>query len=196
MLRVAVTGGMACGKSLAGACLGRQGFAVCETDDLAHRLMAPGQPVFRTLVARFGLGIVGEDGCIDRRVLGKRVFDQPNELAELNAFVHPHVVSGWQAWLADREKVCSAAAVIVPLLYEIGQGGGWDAVVCVAAPREDQIRRLKARGLSQVEALQRINAQMPLQCKAGLADYVVINTGAERALEEQITRIAEMILER
>jgi len=197
MLRVAVTGGIACGKSLVGSCLGRMGFAVCEADELAHRVMLPGQPAFDAVVARFGKGIVGADGRIERKVLGRLVFGCPESLAALNAAVHPHVIAAWGKWLDELDRrALPAAAVVAPLLYESGRGAGWDAVICVASPRREQLRRLTERGLSEAEAVLRIEAQMPLDRKVGLADYVVANTGALAALEDQVTMVANAILKR
>jgi dephospho-CoA kinase len=196
MLRVAVTGGIACGKSLVGSCLGRQGFAVCEADELAHRAMAPGRPAFDKVVGLFGPGILGPDGRIDRGALGRLVFGRREKLAALNAAVHPHVIAAWRRWLEEQPGNTAAAAIVAPLLYEAGQGGGWDGVICVASPRREQLRRLKERGLSAAEALLRIEAQMPLDRKVGLADYVVVNTGAQEALEDQVRRVADSILKR
>ena len=195
-MRVAVTGGIACGKSLVGACLGRQGFAVCEADELAHLAMEPGRPAFADVVAHFGSGILGADGLIDRNALGRRVFGCREDLDVLNAAVHPHVIAAWQNWLKECGKEFAAAAVIVPLLYEAQQGVAWDAVICVAAPQRDQLRRLRERGLSGDEALLRIESQLPLARKVELADYVVVNTGAEAALEKQVTMVAKAILKR
>ncbi len=169
---------------------------MCEADELAHEEMGPGKQAYREIVAHFGPTFAGEDGRLDRRRLGRRVFGCPEELARLNAILHPRVIDGWRRWLDKRENDSSMAAVIVPLLYEAEQGAGWDAVICLVAPRADQMRRLKERGLSEEESLARLRVQMSQRGKMDLADYVVVNTGAEEALREQLKRVMQSIVER
>jgi len=203
MVRVVVTGGIACGKSLVGSFLAERGVPVCDTDELAHTLMRVGESAYDAVVERFGSGILQPDGEIDRRALGRRVFGSVEERAVLDAIVHPLVIASWRDWLAEVEAAAAGsgtrravAAVIVPLLFEVGQGDGWDAVLCVASSRQIQMERLRARGFSDVEASQRINAQMPTEEKVKKADYVLINNGDVAALEKQTARVLAGILER
>ena len=196
MLRVAVTGGIACGKSLVGEFLSSEGIPVCEADELARDQMRPGRPVYHRVVQAFGAGILAGDGTIDRPRLARRVFSRPGERARLNALVHPAVFRELRKWLAGRGGNCRAAAVIVPLLYEVGEGGGWDAVVCVTASDPVRIRRMRDRGWSEPEARQRMRAQMDVERKAERADYVMVNNGTEELLREQLRRVLGLILER
>ena len=194
MFRLAVTGGIACGKSLVGRILSREGVSVCEADRLAHELMVPGTVVYRGVLDAFGGGILGPEGEVDRSVLGKRVFSDPASLRRLNRLVHPHVVSAWRAWL-DTVDSDRPAAVIVPLLYEIGVERGWDAVLCVASAETVQRRRLAQRGLTEAEIDQRLAAQMPLMEKMLKADFVVVNDGSEDLLNRQTVRVLRRLME-
>mgnify|MGYP001605868741 CR=1 FL=1 len=197
MLRIAVTGGLACGKSVVGRYLAEADLAVCDADDMAHDLIARGRRAYEEIVAVFGRDILGNDGEIDRRRLGARVFSNPAELEILNRIVHPDVKKRWVKWLESRRKDgCRAAAVIVPLLYEAGEGAGWDAVVCVAASENTQIQRLLERGLSRQDIEQRIGAQMPIAEKVKLADYVIVNEGTMDLLKRQVEIVVENIMEK
>lgn len=209
MVRIAVTGGIACGKSLVGSFLADAGIAVCEADALAHALMEPGMPAFGEIVRTFGRNILGADGSIDRHLLANRVFSDLRELAGLNAIVHPEVKKSWEKWLAERKTESEenrtsesrtpkyrAAAVIIPLLYETDGAEDWDTVVCVSASEEMQMRRLGDRGILEPEARKRIAAQMAVCDKASLADYVIVNEGTKELLREQTMKIRQSILEK
>jgi dephospho-CoA kinase len=197
MLRIVITGGIACGKSLVASFLTGKGVAVCDSDDVARSLMQPGQDVFEKVVSTFGDDIVADDGAIDRAKLAQRVFGDRSQLSVLNGLVHPEVKRAWRAWLQDCEKQgCAAAAVVVPLLYEVGEEKGWDAIVCVGARQETQLERLKGRGMSIEEAEKRIRAQMKVATKMGLADYVIHNDGTEDLLKQQTMKVIGNILEK
>jgi dephospho-CoA kinase len=196
MTRIAVTGGIGCGKSLVGSMLQDEGLEVCEADGLAHQVMVPGNEVYRKVVEVFGRDILCRDGQIDRQKLGARVFSHPDELKALNSLVHPAVKKAWLAWMEKREhEGCKIAAVIVPLLYEAGEGRGWDAVMCVNSSGRSQVERLKARGLTEGEIRRRIAAQMPSEEKVKLSDYVVINEGPAEFTKQQVRRIVGHIRE-
>ena len=188
MLRVGLTGGIACGKSLAGAALRVLNVPVCDADDLAREAVAPGEAAYKAIVERFGPAYLAEDGTLDRAALGRRVFSDEAQRAALNAIVHPEVMRRLAAWLKAQASAPMAVG-IVPLLYEIGDEGRWDRVVCVAAPTGEQRRRLRARGLSEAEALARIEAQWPLAVKMERADCVLFNNGAPEWLERQVVEM-------
>lgn len=197
MVRFSITGGIACGKSLVGAFMRNQGVDVCEADDLARRLMEPGGGAYELVIRSFGSGIMDADGRIDRQRLGALVFADEGERMRLNAIVHPLVRQAWRAWMDERATMrCRAAAVIVPLLYEIGEGAGWDAVVCVCAGPSVQRARLLERGLTEDGAYQRVAAQMTQAEKAERSDYVIVNDGTREVLQEQTKRVLESILEK
>jgi dephospho-CoA kinase len=194
MITIAVTGGIACGKSTVGDFLRGAGVAVCDADDLAHAAMLPGGGVFAGVVQTFGDGVVGADGRIDRRALGDIVFASESARRQLNALVHPDVKRRWLAWLAKQRA--EAAAVIVPLLFEEGLEKPWDVTVCVVASRRLQLARLLERGLGRAAAAARIAAMMPLNEKVRLADYVLVNEGSRDVLKRQTERMLRRILEK
>lgn len=193
MLKVAVTGGVACGKSLVGASLAKAGLPVCDTDHLAHELMARGSPVYRRVREAFGEGILGAGGEIDRPALGDIVFADPPKLQALNAIVHPEVRKAWKEWM--RAVGGPAAVVIIPLLYEVGDESHWNVVVCVASPWREQRARLRERGISESKARAIIASQMPVEEKMRRADCVIFNCGTLSLLEEQTERVRKRILE-
>ncbi len=196
MLRLAVTGGIACGKSLVGSFLQAEAVPVCDADDLAHKTMEPGSSTYQEVLNAFGQGILGQDKKIDRAILGAEVFSDINRLACLNAIVHPVVRQAWQSWLDDQGPTVQAAAVIIPLFFEIGEERQkWDAIVCVGAGREDQRRRLRDRGLSDSEADARIASQASLQEKMEKSDYVVFNGSSVDALKKQTLMLLRALLE-
>jgi len=197
MLKIAVTGGIACGKSLVGSFLSEEGMAVCDADDLAHSVMASGNAVYGEVVGFFGNGILGSDAGIDRQKLAARVFSNSQELAALNAIVHPAVKKAWLDWLDRMAKSGGRfGVVLVPLLYEADEGAGWDAVICVSAPEEMQLQRLIERGLSRRDAGIRISAQAGLSEKMRLADYVIMNDGTKDLLKQQVKKVVGYIMEK
>lgn len=188
-----ITGGIACGKTETGRILSSAGFAVLDSDFVAHELMAKGQPVYAAVVEHFGTAILAENGEIDRIRLGKIVFEKDSEREALNRLVHPAVIEVAQQWMAGRRKENRDAAVLVPLLFEVGWTDGWDAVVCVTAPEKQIFQRLEKRGLSIEEARRRIAAQMPLKEKASQAEFTVENGGSMEALQRRIMELVEQI---
>jgi dephospho-CoA kinase len=191
-LLLGVTGGIACGKSEVGRILDEAGFSVLDTDYLAHKLMQSGEAVFNAVVERFGTEILTEKGEIDRAVLGEIVFADPDAREDLNALVHPAVIEGVKAW-ADKQD--QDAAVLIPLLFEVGWTEGWDAVVCVASDRETIVDRLRQRGLDRAAAEKRIEAQMPLSEKVARADFMIENNASLDALRVETLSLVDRIRE-
>lgn len=188
-MEVCITGGIACGKTTAGAYFAQQGFAVLEADDICRGLMRAGRTVFRAVAAEFGPDIIGQDGEIDRAALGRLVFGDARQLARLNALTHPPA----RAEINRRRRTRTGPlAVIVPLAYEAGWAADWPVMICVGAPAALQLERLQARGLTPAEARARLAAQMPVEEKMRRADYVIYNSGAPAVLQRQV----DMILKR
>ena len=196
MIRIAVTGGIASGKSTVGTMLIARGAAVCDADQLAHAAMVGGSEVHRAVVGAFGEAILGPDGEIDRAALGRRVFAGEAARLRLNRIVHPEVSRAWNAWLAARPADCRLAAVLVPLLFEGGFAVGWDGIVCISAPRRIQMERLRACGLSAADAELRIAAQMGGCERERRSDYVLANSGSKELLRRQVERMMRDMLER
>lgn len=188
-LRVALTGGLAAGKSTVERILEREGAMVLDTDRVAHRLLRRGGPAFDAVVEAFGTDILDASGEVDRGRLGERVFADPARLGTLNALVHPGVRREVATWLEEQGRAGRDAVVSVPLLFEAGMEQGWDAVVCVVAPLEQVRERLRGRGLSDAQAEARLAAQWPMDEKARRSDLVIENAGTLEELTEAVERM-------
>ncbi|MDD5705537.1 MAG: dephospho-CoA kinase [Kiritimatiellae bacterium] len=197
MKLIAITGGIACGKSTVAAWLPEWGGAVLDTDAVVHGLEGPGGEAVEPLLAAFGDELRDGAGGIDRRRLGSMVFADGDALARLNAIVHPLVAERMAAWLRRRTPAGTRfRAVLIPLLYEVGWSEPrWDAVVAVVCREQEQIRRLQARGLTAEEARERLSAQMACDEKARRADYVIRNDGDIAALRAATLAVVRALLE-
>ncbi|MGB9004097.1 MAG: dephospho-CoA kinase [Candidatus Aminicenantales bacterium] len=176
MLIVALTGGIAAGKSVVARFLEERGCAVHSADQAAHEVMAPGSGAWERLRAHFGPGILNPDRTIDRPRLGAIVFADEAERRFLNSVVHPLVLEKKKEIIARLEKdgktkiFVSAAALTI----EAGYAGLFDRVIVVYCRPEVQAARLMARdGLDRQAALQKIRAQMPQKEKKKQADYLI-----------------------
>jgi dephospho-CoA kinase len=191
--QVALTGGIACGKTAVGVILEERGIPVCEADRLAHAALRRGSPVYPAVVEAFGPAILDAAGEIDRTVLGRIVFGAADSLQRLNRLVHPAVRAAWLGWLQAQPPATPLAVVSIPLFYEIGEAAGWDAVICVACSRAAQLERLRARGLSLEDAEARLRAQWPQARKMERADYVIVNCGSLDLLRQQTEHIIKAL---
>ena len=193
--RIAVTGGIACGKSTVARMLERRGGEILDTDDVAHRLEGPGGAAVPAIAAAFGQEVVAADGSVDRRRLGRIVFSDEAALARLNAILHPLIAQEVSAWL-DRDTSAPFRAVLVPLLYEAGfdTATAWDGVLAVVCSEEEQVRRLKGRGFDEKEARERMAAQMPCAEKAARADCAIWNDADFRVLEGEVDKALRRLL--
>ncbi len=188
-LKVALTGGIGCGKSEAGRLFRKRGAAVSDADDLVHGLLRRGTPEFRKIVRRFGRSALNPAGEIDRAGLAARVFADARERAALEAILHPPVMRRLAAWCEARARRGQDAVAIVPLLFEAGFDRGWDATICVAAARARVLARLKRKGMREADARARMAAQMPLSKKTARADFVIGNNGTRASLEKNVRRV-------
>jgi dephospho-CoA kinase len=190
-----ITGGIACGKSEVGSILENMGFAVCDTDRVAHGLMRSGTPVYRSIVDVFGEQVLSDDGEISREYLGRIVFEDPGQLSALNRLVHPAVRDKLESWMAERRKHGENAAAQIPLLFESGmQELDWDGIICVSSLETEVIKRLAQRGLQEQEVRRRIAAQMLLSKKEDLSDCVIHNDGTLQELERTTRMTVERLI--
>jgi len=177
VLQVALTGGIATGKSY---CLDRfaaLGVPTIDADRLARLAVAPGSPGLAAVVQRFGASMLREDGTLDRAALARIVFADRTARTDLEAIVHPDVYRRIREWFAQMPHGTAAAIADIPLLFETGHEHDFDAVVVAACSPDEQLRRLVTRdGLSESDARARLAAQSPIEEKVRRADYV-INTG-------------------
>jgi dephospho-CoA kinase len=194
-LAIALTGGIACGKSTVGKFLEKQGAALLDTDEVAHELLARG-PVRDQVVGRFGQGMVGPDGTIDRAKLGKVVFSDDEARRALNELMHPAVMAEVRRWLGETTAKGRDAVVVIPLLFEIGATDGWDAIVCVDADERVALERMKSRGLSEPDARRRMAAQWPVAEKVKKSNFVITNNTDLRTLESETAKVYGKIREK
>ncbi len=174
---IGLTGGIAAGKSEVQKHLVSRGIPVLDTDQVAHEVMESGTPVYRQVVECFGPEILHASGEINRSVLGRLVFSDPESLLRLNALVHPEVGRRWRQWLRDRKSnaQCPLAVVAIPLLFECGLKKEFDGILCVWAPEELMKTRLCNRGLDEMQAKQRIQSQWPVDQKAKHSTWILKN---------------------
>jgi dephospho-CoA kinase len=192
VLKVGLTGGVACGKSTILAMFERRGAFIIRADEIAHELMRPGQLVYDKVVAAFGREILESDGTISRPRLGEIAFGH-NRIGELNALVHPEVIRYQNEWLEHvRWREQHAIAIVeAALLIEANAHTSLDKVIVVTCSDEERIRRFQLRtGLEEqaarVEVGRRMKNQLSEAEKIKLADYVVDNSGDFEFAEQQV----------
>jgi len=191
VLIVALTGGIASGKSTVSRRLAELGAVIVDADALAREVVEPGTPGLQAIRERFGSGVIREDGSLDRPALGAIVFGDAAARADLNGITHPAV---WRAAL-DRFAAAEAAdpdAIVVydvPLLVEASEGRPlrFDHIVVVETDHDERVRRLVAdRGMSEHDALSRIDAQTDDESRRAIADVVLDNNGSPQHLLDQV----------
>lgn len=185
---IALTGGIASGKSTIARRLAEHGAEVIDADAVVRELQRAGSPVLADIVAAFGDDLLDDDGELRRPELGARVFGKPDELARLNAIVHPAVKIETERRFRQALAADPSAVVVydVPLLVEARPGDAWDLIVVASAPEGERIRRLvELRGLDHAAAVQRIRSQVSEEKRRAIAD-IVIDTGGslENTLEQ------------
>ncbi len=192
MLRVGLTGGIGCGKSVVAAMLREQGFLVLDADTLAHQLVEPGQPAYDDVLQEFGKGVCDTSGKIDRAKLAAIVFAEPAKLARLNQIVHPRVADAQERQFTEWQRTHPRGVAVVEaaLLVEAGAHNRLDRLVVVWCRPEQQIERLRERGMSAEEAQRRIASQMPLEEKRRLAEFQIDCSGTIEHTRQQVERLA------
>jgi dephospho-CoA kinase len=195
MLRLGITGGIASGKSVVSQMLRDLGFPVLDADSLGHELMEPGTPAFAEIVKEFGGGILDSSGRIERKKLGATVFADAGKLAKLNAILHPRVEQEMALRFGEWEKssATEAAFVEAALLVEAGYHKRLDGLVVAWCRPEQQIERLRARGMSEQQARQRISAQMPVEEKLKYATEKIDCSGTKDATLRQVEALAQKL---
>jgi dephospho-CoA kinase len=194
MLRVGLTGGIACGKSSIAAMLVKRGAHFLQADGLAHQLYAPGTATYDKVVRSFGREILDEDGTINRSKLADLVF--PSRIGELNAIVHPEVVKRQNSWMGEVEQSDrhGIAVVEAALLIEAGADKDFGKVIVVTCDFEQKVERFARRAnvpieVARAEVERRSAAQFSDEEKARRADYIVDNSGSAEDMERQVERI-------
>lgn len=198
MLAVALTGGIATGKSYVRARFEAEGIPTIDADTLARDVVAPDTPGLAAVVDRFGRSIVSADGSLDRKALAALVFHDEAARRDLEAIVHPRVYAAVAEWVVRQRDAGALVAVAdIPLLFETGRERDFDVVVVASCPPGVQFQRVMARdGSSEDEARARIAAQWPIGEKVRLADLVIDTTGAFADTNDRVAHIADVLRQR
>jgi dephospho-CoA kinase len=191
VLRIALTGGIATGKSYVLDRLRERGVPGLDADDIVHGVMAAGTEATTAIAARFGGEILAADGSVNRAKLGPIVFADAAARRDLEAIVHPAVHRSITAAVRAFERLGghSWAVVAIPLLFETGSATDYDRVIVTACAPALQLKRLIARGLTEEESRQRIAAQLPTEEKIARADFVIFTDGSFEETDRQIDAV-------
>ena len=200
---VALTGGIASGKSTIAARLAEHGAVVVDADQIVRDVQQPGSPVLADIAAEFGASMIRTDGSLDRPALGARVFGDPDAVARLNLIVHPAVRLESARRFAAAFAADPTAVVVydVPLLLEARASDPWELIVVAHAPAETRQRRLvDLRGMRETDAAARIASQVSDDARLAIADVVIDTAGSVeetlRQTDDVWDRLPELIAAR
>lgn len=185
-----LTGGVGMGKSTASRFFRERGAQIVDTDELARRLVQPGQPALAAIQSAFSQRVISLTGELNRAELAQIVFADADARKKLEAILHPLIREQWfaqiEAWRGENYPL---AVVVIPLLFETRAESHFDKIICAACSTVAQRERLLARGWTPEQIEQRITAQMPVEKKIARADFVIWTDGALDAHARQIERI-------
>ena len=188
-LIIGITGSITTGKSTACELLVEQGAILCDADRLVHRLYDPGKPAFDRIVDVFGVEVVGEDGYIDRKALGSKVFGKPDEMTKLTTAIGDiaaavkQVVDEWNQNLGKHDVALLEAVNLVEAGY-----GQWCHQVWLFACDQNtaRLRLMSRNGFTEEEATQRLASQRPWEDRAPASDTIIFNDGSQDELKERV----------
>ena len=198
MFVIALTGGIASGKSTVCEMLSRKGAFIICSDELAREVVEKGEPAWKEIVDHFGSGILDHEGEISRGKLAEIVFADSGERVFLEKATHPRIFQRMADRMREIDDGTEGKAIVIldiPLLVEAKAGSMFDFNLVVDAPPDKQIERLMAdRGSTEEEARSRMNAQVPREQRLGCADHVIHNDGTLEDLQHEVDRTWEDIL--
>ncbi|MFH1478411.1 MAG: dephospho-CoA kinase [Candidatus Omnitrophota bacterium] len=187
---IGVTGYFGSGKTTVSKLFKEKGARVIDADKVYHSLIKPRKALYLRIKKIFGREVLNRNGAIDRKKLGKIVFDDKTMLLKLNSITHPEIIKK----IRKMSKSAGITIVEAPLLIESGLYKEMDKVVIVAASMEKQVKRLKkSRGIEKEGMLKRISMQMGHKKKLAFADFVIDNNGAVKNTKDQVEKIWERI---
>jgi dephospho-CoA kinase len=196
MLKVGLTGGIACGKTFVGEEFARLGCLLIQADEIGHAVLRRGGEAYATVVDEFGKEILADDGEIDRKALAARVFGAPERLATLNSLVHPSVFRREDRLIAEfaAREPHGIAVVEAAILIETGSYRRFDRMVLVTCPEEMQVERAMRRaGAVETDVRARIRRQMPLEEKRKFAHFVINASGEKEDTLRQTRAVYEAL---
>jgi len=186
---IALTGGIASGKSTIARRLAEHGAVIVDADQIVRDVQTPGSPVLDAIAAEFGDDVILADGSLDRPALGSRVFGDPDAIARLNAIVHPAVRAESARRFSEAFAADADAVVVydVPLLVEARPDDPWALIVVAHAPAALRAERLvELRGMSEADAAARIASQVSDDARLAVADVVIDTAGTMDDTHRQV----------
>jgi dephospho-CoA kinase len=195
LLKIGLTGGVACGKTTVGEMFSALGARIALADDIARDLMQPAHQVYDRVVAAFGAEILNEDRTINRPRLADAAFPT-GRIAELNAIVHPAVIDAEEEWMRQvfREDPKAIAIVEAALMLESGSWKHFDKMITITCTFEQKVERFARRhdltlDAARAEVERRMQAQATDEEKIRISQYVIDNSGPLEKTREQVARI-------
>jgi dephospho-CoA kinase len=186
-LVIGLTGGIGSGKSTVSQLLAERGAVIVDADAITRELQEPGQPVFAAMVERFGPGIVGDDGRLDRAAVADIVFTDPAALADLNTIVHPAVGAEIGRRMADLAGGDAVVILDVPLMVESKNAYPVAGLLVVDVDPEVAVRRLvEQRGMREADVRARMSRQASREERLAKADFVIPNEATREQLAEHV----------
>lgn len=193
---IALTGGIASGKSTIASALAEHGAHIVDADGIVREVQNPGGAVLARIAEEFGADVIGAHGALDRGALGARVFGDQDALSRLNAIVHPAVreESARRFAAAFAEDADAVVVYDVPLLVEARVDDPWDLIVVADAPVEMREKRLiELRGMSVEEAHSRLSSQVSDAARRAIADVVIDTSGTLESTHAQVDALWERL---
>lgn len=196
VLKVGLTGGIACGKTVVRTRLEQRGLPTLDADHVVHALLASGTTVSGKIATAFGPDVIADDGAIDRKALGHIVFLDREKRELLNHIVHPAVGEKIKEFFLHLDSQRKRLGVVdAALMVETGTYRNYHKVIVVACTPSQQLDRLMSRdGTSREEAKRRIEAQMPIDAKRGYGDFVIDTSGTLEETLEQTDRLCDELV--
>jgi dephospho-CoA kinase len=192
--RIALTGGIATGKSYVAGKIKESGVPMVDADVLSREVVAPGTPGLAAVRRRFGPDAVRRDGTMDRVRIAQIVFKDKRARLDLEAIIHPAVQKAIDEFFATLPKRTPFAVADIPLLFETGRENQFNAVVVVACPRDLQLKRLMERNkLSKEDAERRLNSQLPIDQKVKKATHVIRTEGTFADTDAQVADLIKKL---
>lgn len=194
MFTVALTGGIASGKSAVERCFARRGIDICDADRVARDVVAPGTDGLQEVIQTFGHSVLGADGSLDRKAMRERVFADPDARHQLERIIHPRVRRALRQSVQDMRS--AYGLLVIPLLVESGDYAWVDRVLVVDVPRALQISRLLSRdGITRDLAESMLDAQASREQRLAIADDVIDNSADLDALDKGVEILHRSYLE-
>ena len=194
MKRVALTGGIATGKSHVLESFASLGVPTLDADLVAREVVEPGRPAAAAIRRRFGSEVFHTDGTVDRPALATVVFDDPTARLDLEAIMHPPIRDRIGRWFTERQRDRTPFAIVaIPLLFETGRQDEFDPIIVTACTSARQRHRLCARGLSEGEADRHLAAQLPSARKEAGADYIIRTDDTHAETDRQVRDVYDAL---